>query len=118
MMSIVVRREDGSLEHLAGGEILFANLDVIAEIADATSLPSLEDYADDREPPEDFDGDPEDARELLGPFDTWFDGSNVAPGLQELATAVRDQDEVDVADAVLELAARIEAGPRFHLDVE
>lgn len=116
MFAIVVRREDGSVELLDGGETLFANLESIAGAAADASLPALEDFADDREPPADFDGDPDELREILGPFDTWFEGAEAAAGLTKLAEFIRT-DEPEVGDALLELAGRLGDGPRFQLDI-
>ncbi|MCY2967846.1 MAG: hypothetical protein NT069_30160 [Planctomycetota bacterium] len=54
------------------GEGLLAELEILEDLADECTLPRLSSFADNREVPEDFDGDPEELAERLGPFDEWF----------------------------------------------
>lgn len=78
-----------------------ATLDVIAE---ERGLPLLTSFADDREPPPDFDGYPEELAEAIGPWTEWFsptDGLRCVEGL--LAALDRDdtRDRVPYVEMVV-----------------
>lgn len=61
-----------------------AELDLLAE---EHGLPLLTSFADDREPPPDFDGAPEELAEAIGPWTAWFsptDGLRSVEGLLDV----------------------------------
>src|SRR5262245_28216770 len=57
---------------LGDGAALFHHAAVLDAIAEERGLPLLTSFADDREPPPDFDGYPEELAEALGPWTAWF----------------------------------------------
>lgn len=66
------------------GAAIFHHAAVLDAIAEELGLPTLSSFADDREPPPDFDGYPEDLAEALGPWAAWFsptDGLRCVAGL-------------------------------------
>lgn len=54
------------------GAPLFHHAALLDEIAEEQRVPLLTSFADDREPPPDFDGMPEELAEALGPWSAWF----------------------------------------------
>lgn len=68
------------------GAALFHHASALDVIAEERGIPLLTSFADDREPPPDFDGYPEDLAEALGPWTAWFsatDGLRCVEGLLE-----------------------------------
>jgi hypothetical protein len=66
------------------GASLFHHAAELDAIADERGLPTLSSFADDREPPPDFDGYPEELAEAIGPWNAWFsptDGLRCVEGL-------------------------------------
>lgn len=102
-----------------------ATLDAIAE---ERGLPLLTSFADDREPPPDFDGYPEDLAEALGPWTAWFsptDGLRCVEGLLEamdepgvaarIPAAAGVVADLEALQAVLVVGKKSKA--RFRLEV-
>lgn len=67
-----------------------AALDAIAE---ERALPRLTSFSDEREPPPDFDGFPEELREAIGPFTASFSSTDGLRCVEGLLAAL---DEADV----------------------
>jgi hypothetical protein len=66
------------------GAALFHHAATLDAIAEEHGLPLLTSFADDREPPPDFDGYPEELAEAIGPWNAWFsptDGLRCVGGL-------------------------------------
>lgn len=110
------------------GAALFHHAPALDAIAEAAGLPLLTSFADDREPPPDFDGFPEELVEAIGPWSEWFpasEGLRCVEGLlglldEPFATADTFRPEVVTDDLtalrdVLVLAQKRKA--RFRLEV-
>jgi hypothetical protein len=54
------------------GAALVHEAALLDEIAEESGLPLLSSFSDQREPPADFDGYPEELSEALGPWQEWF----------------------------------------------
>jgi len=109
------------------GAALFHHAATLDTIAEERGLPLLTSFADDREPPPDFDGYPEELASAIGPWTAWFsatDGLRCAVGLIEAleGEAGRRVSGVHVALADLRALADVLAlaqkkGARFRLEV-
>ncbi len=87
--------DGASLYHYA------ATLDAIAE---EHHVPTLTSFADDREPPPDFDGFPEELVEAIGPWRAWFPATDGLRCVEGLLAALQDPDvrsRIPVVDGVL-----------------
>jgi hypothetical protein len=99
-----------------------ATLDVIAE---ERSLPLLSSFADDREPPPDFDGFPEELVEAIGPWTAWFSPTEGLRCVFGLLDALTTTHAGRVHDAVLSdlqaladvLVVAKKRGARFRLEL-
>lgn len=68
------------------GASLFHYAPELDAIAEEREVPLLTSFADDREPPPNFDGYPEELIEAIGPWTAWFsptDGLRCVEGLLE-----------------------------------
>ena len=86
------------------GASLFHHAPLLDALADERGLPLLTSFADDREPPPDFDGYPEDLAEALGPWAAWFsasDGLRCVEGLLEALEDARVRERFASADGVV-----------------
>jgi len=66
------------------GASIFHYAAVLDAIAEERGIPLLTGFADNREPPPDFDGYPEELAEAIGPWTSWFsatDGLRCVGGL-------------------------------------
>ena len=110
------------------GASLFHHAAVLDAISEERGLPPLTSFADDREPPPDFDGFPEELIEAIGPFTAWFsptDGLRCVEGLRAAFEdpSVRSRvaavdvllDDLQALHDVLVLAKRRKA--RFRLEI-
>jgi hypothetical protein len=77
----------------ADGASLFHYAPVLDAIAEERGVPPLTSFADDREPPPDFDGYPEELAEALGPWTAWFSATN---GLRCVEALLSAMDEPNV----------------------
>jgi hypothetical protein len=87
------------------GAALFHHAATLDAIAEERGLPLLSSFSDDREPPPDFDGYPEELAEALGPWTAWFsatDGLRCVGGLIAALDEPEARARVRGADAVLE----------------
>ena len=105
------------------GETLVAALDDIEEIAEEADLTPMSTFMDNREAPEDFDGEPEELAEAMGSWDEWFEPAEGAAALEALAASVGEHKHgeelatelLDIA-RVLHVAAK-KRGTKFRLEV-
>lgn len=117
-LELIVRWEDGEDSSLDAGELLIAALEEIDTLAEERSLRGLSTYADDREIPADFDGDPQELAELLGPNPVWHTPAEASENFRSLALAADGGDDSDIADGLRELASTLRGQRRaFQLDV-
>jgi hypothetical protein len=87
------------------GAALFHHASTLDAIAEEHGFPLLTSFADDREPPPDFDGYPEDLAEALGPWTAWFsptDGLRCVEGLLEVLENDAIRATIPMVEAVLE----------------
>ncbi len=95
-ITVVFRGDGASLFHHA------ATLDQIAE---ENGLPLLSSFADDREPPPDFDGYPEELAEAIGPWTAWFsptDGIRCVEGLLAALSDEATRARISSSDTVID----------------
>lgn len=72
------------------GAALFHHASTLDAIAEERGVPLLTSFADDREPPPDFDGYPEELAEALGPWTAWFSPSDGLRCVEGLLEALED----------------------------
>lgn len=86
------------------GAALFHHAATLDAIAEERGLPLLTSFADDREPPPDFDGYPEELVEAIGPWTEWFsptDGLRCVEGLLAALDDERTRAKVPYAEMVI-----------------
>jgi hypothetical protein len=97
-------------------------------IAEERQLPLLTSFADDREPPPDFDGFPEELIEAIGPFNAWFssrEGLRCVEGLLDALADPKTRAAIAFADTLVDdldalrdvLALAVKKGAKFRLEV-
>ena len=94
-LGIAYEGDGASLYHYA------ATLDAIAE---EHHVPPLTSFADDREPPPDFDGFPEELVEAIGPWRAWFSPTEGLQCVEGLLAALGDasvRSRLPVPDGVI-----------------
>jgi hypothetical protein len=74
------------------GAALFHHAATLDAIAEENGLPLLTSFADDREPPPDFDGYPEELVEAIGPWTAWFSPTDGLRCVEGLLTALEDDE--------------------------
>ncbi len=87
------------------GASLFHHAAVLDLIADEHGVPTLSSFADDREPPPDFDGYPEELADAIGPWNAWFsptDGLRCVEGLLAALEDPRDRARIASVNAVID----------------
>jgi hypothetical protein len=87
------------------GASLFHHAAVLDALAEEQGLPTLSSFADDREPPPDFDGYPEDLAEAIGPWTAWFsptDGLRCVEGLLTALEHPKARELIATVDAVID----------------
>ena len=110
------------------GAALFHHAAVLDTIAEEHGVPPLSNFADDREPPPDFDGYPEELAEALGPWNAWFsptDGLRCVEGLLSAFEDPRARASIAPIDAVIDdlnalqdvLIAAKKKKVRFRLEI-
>lgn len=86
------------------GAALFHHAATLDAIAEEKGLPLLTSFADDREPPPDFDGYPEELAEAIGPWTAWFSATDGLRCVEGLLAALEDdvtRERVPYADIVV-----------------
>jgi hypothetical protein len=110
------------------GASLFHHAALLDAIAEEHGVPLLSSFADDREPPPDFDGYPEELAEAIGPWTAWFSATDGLRCVEGLLAALGDPDaraRIPSVDAVLDdldaledvLIAAKKKNARFRLEV-
>jgi hypothetical protein len=87
------------------GASLFHNAAVLDVLAEEHGVPTLSSFADDREPPPDFDGYPEEIFDAIGPWTAWFsptDGLRCVEGLLSALEDPRARALIPAANAVID----------------
>ncbi len=94
-----------TVAYAGDGAAIFHHAAELDAIAEERGLPTLSSFADDREPPPDFDGYPEELAEALGPWTAWFsptDGLRCVAGLLRALADPQIRARVTPAEMVLE----------------
>ena len=105
------------------GETLAADLGELEELAADANLTPLSAFMDNRDVPEDFDGEPEELAEAMGPWDEWFEPSDGVAALEALAASVDELAEGEALAAELRDIARVvgvaakRRGMKFRLEM-
>ena len=118
-IAVVFEGDGAALFHHA------ADLDAVAE---ERGVPLLTSFADDREPPPDFDGFPEDLADALGRWNAWFSPEEGLRCVNGLLSAFEEPDarariaaidtvieDLEALHAVLAVAEKKKA--RFRLEI-
>ena len=115
----------------ADGAALYHSAVALDEIAEERGLPLLTSFADDREPPPDFDGFPEELATAIGPWTAWFsasEGLRCVEGLLAALDADEPSDErarVPMVEGVIDdlealhavLVVAVKKKARFRLEI-
>lgn len=110
------------------GASLFHHAASLDAIAEEHGVPTLSSFADDREPPPDFDGYPEEIAEALGPWTAWFSPTDGLRCVETLLSALDDpraRAQIATVDVVIDdlfalhdiLVAAKKKNARFRLEV-
>lgn len=110
------------------GASLFHHAAALDAIAEEHGVPTLSSFADDREPPPDFDGYPEELAEAIGPWTAWFsptDGLRCVEALLSALERPEARERVRPLDVVLDdlraledvLIAAKKKKARFRLEI-
>lgn len=95
----------------ADGAALFHAAAALDALAEERGVPPLTSFAEDREPPADFDGAREELGEALGPWTEWFsptDGLRCVEGLLAALADAAQRARIPYADAVIDDLAALE----------
>ena len=79
-----------SVTFAGDGAALFHHAAVLDGISEEHGLPTLSSFADDREPPPDFDGYPEELADAIGPWNAWFSPTEGLRCVEGLLAALQD----------------------------
>lgn len=113
----------------ATGDFLASNFEALDEVAQSAGLTSFTHFADNREVPDAFEGDPEELAEMMGDWTDWFDpieGMRVMQGLADhikVTTAAAHKldgpDEIiaELEEIVRVLSTAADQGLRFRLEM-
>jgi hypothetical protein len=94
-----------AVPYAGDGASLFHHAATLDALAEEHGLPPLSSFADDREPPPDFDGYPEELADALGPWTAWFsptDGLRCVEGLLAVLEDARARARIPSVDAVID----------------
>ncbi|MCA9643826.1 MAG: hypothetical protein H6718_19595 [Polyangiaceae bacterium] len=91
------------------GALLLQNIEELDEIAHAIGALPLTSFADLREVPEDFDGEPEELEELLGPWEDWFPVAEGVEAMRRCAEALAIPEHAESVEHPAELKAELSA---------
>ena len=110
------------------GASLFHHAPMLDTLAEERGVLPLESFADDREPPPDFDGLPEELVEAIGPWMAWFsaeDGLQTVNGLLDALDEPAMQARIPAVEGVLVdlealrevLVMAVKKNARFRLEI-
>ena len=95
-----------NIEFLSEGKILFKEFQILDEIAEENGVSLLSSFGDNREIPEDFDGDPDELEDVLGPFDQLFEPENgiitVRVIISKIKSETKWKERLSYPDCLLE----------------
>lgn len=97
------------------GASLFHYAAILDAIAEERRVPLLTSFADDREPPPDFDGYPEELAEALGPWTAWFSPTDGLRCVEALLSALEEPHARSRIHSVAGVVADLEALERVLL---
>ncbi|MDB4946118.1 MAG: hypothetical protein JWP97_5652 [Labilithrix sp.] len=72
------------------GAPLFHHAALLDALCEERGVPLLSSFADDREPPPDFDGFPEDLHDAIGPWTAWFSPTDGIRCVEALLAALAE----------------------------
>lgn len=113
----------------ADGKLLLREHAALDGIARKLGLAPFTAFGDNRDVPEDFDGDPDELDEILGEWDEWFsidDGLRTIDGLiqaiendADMAARIEDPDDIcaDLQELAKCLRIARDQNARFRLEV-
>jgi hypothetical protein len=84
------------------GTALLQALDVLDELSAALGVRALSSYGDTRELPADFDGDPDEALELLGPRTDWHAINDGLASCETLLQSLARHPQADLDNALID----------------
>jgi hypothetical protein len=112
------------------GEFLASNFEQLDQIAKDSGLtPPISTFGDKREVPEDFDGDPDELGEVMGPRMDWYDSRDGVKALKDFLGALSSRPDLrqglddfeavveELEDLMIQLEAAATAGARFRLQL-
>ena len=114
----------------ATGEFLANSFDTLDQIASEHGLKPISTFGDSRTVPEDFEGDPDELDEVMGPCTDWYDSRDGVTNLRELLNLISSRSDLanrlDSAEAVIDelrslimqLEVSSKEGIRFRLELE
>jgi hypothetical protein len=91
------------------GASLFHYAALLDAIAEERNLPLLSSFAEDRDPPPDFDGFREELAEALGPWTAWFSPTEGLRCVEGLLAALEEPDVRARIHSVAGVIADLEA---------
>lgn len=116
-------------EFTTDGSLFLNELYILDKIAAERNLSPLSSFTDTRQPPDDFDGDPDDFDRVMGPCDQWYDVQDALNTMDHIValikndpnTAERFDHPKDIRLELEEIASYLRiaknAGVRFRFDV-
>ncbi len=119
-------RIEGGFE--GDGAALFHHAAALDAIAEERGVPLLSSFTDNREPPPDFDGFPEELIEAIGPWTAWFSATEGLRCVDALLDALEEPEaraRIPFVDRVLDdlsalrdaLARAKKRKARFRLEI-
>ena len=110
------------------GAALFHHAPLLDTLAEERGFPLLTSFADNREPPPDFDGFPEELVEAIGPFTAWFsahEGLRCVEGLLDALAEPTPRDAIAFVDGLIDdltalrdvLLVAVKKKAKFRLEI-
>lgn len=129
MVFPVCRTPVPAAEPSTTGEFLAAEFPALDRLAEASGIPPLTAFADQRPVPEGFDGPPWELDEALGACGDWFQAATGRAAFTRLARLIRERPDLtrrlespervaeELDDVARILAPAAEAGAEFRLEL-
>lgn len=110
------------------GAAVFHHAALLDALAEERGLPLLTSFADNREPPPDFDGFPEELIEAIGPFTAWFsarEGLRCVEGLLDALAEPSTRQRFTFVDGLIDdltafrevLVIAVKRKAKFRLEI-
>ena len=115
--------------YTSDGKALAVDLPQLDAVAEKLNIRKFSSFGDDREVPEDFDGDPQELDEILGEFDEWYEPKEAIEVFTRLATEIKGPRSSEInlqyPETIVEdllaivrcLNAAEEVGAQFRLEL-